>query len=57
MLTVTAGDLKGDSDSYLQSLKASRVRSLKELVDWNFANKEEALTAGRPLVPFVTGGR
>ena len=46
-LPVVAADLQGYFDSYLQSRKTSRVRSLKELVDWNFAHKEEALTAGK----------
>jgi len=32
--------------SYLDSLKRTRVRSLKELVDWNFSHWEEALKTG-----------
>ena len=39
-------DLKGDMDNYLGNLKESKVKSLQELVDWNFAHAEEALTAG-----------
>ena len=33
-------------DAYLGSLKESKVKSLQELVDWNSAHAEEALTAG-----------
>ena len=47
LLPEIAADLQGDMNEYLQSLKTSRVRSLKELVDWNFAHKDEALTTGR----------
>ena len=33
-------------DNYLGSLKGSKVKSLQELVEWNSAHVEEALTAG-----------
>jgi len=38
--------MKEDLDSYLKDLTSSRVRSLKELVAWNFKHAKEALTAG-----------
>ena len=33
-------------DGYLGSLKEGKVKSLQELVDWNSAHEEEALTKG-----------
>ncbi len=41
-----AADLKADMGSYLDSLKRTKVRSPKELVNWNFSHWEEALTTG-----------
>ena len=41
-----AADLKENMDHYLGSLKESKVKSLQELVDWNSAHEEEALTIG-----------
>ena len=39
-------DLKENMDNYLGSLKEGKVKSLQELVDWNSAHAEEALTKG-----------
>lgn len=39
-------DLKDNMDNYLGSLKEGKVKCLQELVDWNFAHAEEALTEG-----------
>ena len=33
-------------DDYLSSLKGSKVKTLQELVDWNTAHADEALTKG-----------
>ena len=33
-------------DKYFSSLKETKVRSLQELVDWNNAHSQEALTEG-----------
>lgn len=41
-----AADLKENMDNYLGSLKEGKVKSLQELVDWNSAHAEEALTKG-----------
>lgn len=39
-------DLKENMDNYLGGLGEGKVKSLQELVDWNFAHAEEALTEG-----------
>lgn len=44
-----AADLKQGMDHYLGSLKNSKVKSLKELVEWNRDHAEEALTKGRSV--------
>ncbi|KAG6989772.1 amidase [Physcia stellaris] len=44
--TLMVADLKDDLDNYLASLKESKVKSLQELVDWNRAHHQEALTEG-----------
>ncbi|KAL8823961.1 MAG: hypothetical protein Q9191_005407 [Dirinaria sp. TL-2023a] len=41
-------DLKHNMDNYLGSLRTSKVKSLQELVDWNSAHAEEALTKEYP---------
>ena len=38
-------------DRYLGRLKEGKVKSLQELVDWNSAHEEEALTKGIPTRP------
>ena len=44
--TCSVADLKGDLDNYFSRLKETKVKSLQELVDWNRANADEALTEG-----------
>ncbi|MCJ1349375.1 hypothetical protein MMC31_007615 [Peltigera leucophlebia] len=46
--TLMVADLKGDMDTYLGSLKQSKVKSLRELVEWNKTHAEEALTDEYP---------
>ncbi|KAL8786600.1 MAG: hypothetical protein Q9195_008157 [Heterodermia aff. obscurata] len=41
-------DLKVNMDNYLGSLKEGKVKSLQELVDWNSAHEDEALTEEYP---------
>ncbi|KAL9064147.1 MAG: hypothetical protein Q9161_009057 [Pseudevernia consocians] len=41
-------DVKENMDNYLGSLKEGKVKSLRELVDWNSAHAEEALTKEYP---------
>lgn len=46
--TLMSADLKDNMDNYLGSLKEGKVKCLQELVDWNFAHAEEALTEEYP---------
>jgi hypothetical protein len=39
--------MERDMNQYLDSLKTTQVRTLKELVEWNTQHAEEALPAGK----------
>ncbi|KAJ8064893.1 hypothetical protein OCU04_007198 [Sclerotinia nivalis] len=45
---ILAFDMESDLNTYLEDLALSPVRSLKELVDWNFKHADEALTKEYP---------